>query len=131
VNRRETTPTVCQLCNETFPDSSSAWHHRCPEWDRVVRTNRPTLASHRNIIKFYSSMPEGIFKRMVRLGLRMSLGVDATLLDALATMPMRYSFRTSRRLVKRGLVRDVRDDPNDVEKQRRLFQREFPNEEPF
>lgn len=124
-------PTLCQLCGEQFPNPDAAWDHRCPEWGRVVRTNKPTLAAHRNIIRFYNSRPDGLFKRVIRRGILMAYGPDADLLDALVQCRRKkFAFRLSRKLVKRSLVKDVRTNPAKP-RYRHMYETEYPGEEPF
>jgi hypothetical protein len=124
-------PVICQLCGEHLPNPDAAWDHDCPEWRAQVRKNLPTLAAHRNIIRFYERTPDGIWKWMVRYGIRLALGVDADLLDALIKMKPRYSYRTSKKLVKRGLVKDVLEKKQQINTERKMYGKEFPEEEPF
>jgi hypothetical protein len=102
-------PERCPACGEYFPTLNAVFSHHCPGLAATPR-KIPELPARRTVARWFRKLPSSPRKRLVELGVRVALGPDAELSDALAQMSPRYAVRVEQKIRRNGrMARDLAD----------------------
>lgn len=114
-------PIKCRMCGHDFPDNDAVWAHECPAWEAEVRNSKPRLAVYTNIAKWFEEarVRQPWRDRLFRWGMKVTFpdDPDADITDALGRLGPRHARRLEAKLIKRGLVKDRKQ--NDLARLRK------------